>query len=254
MAGERTAASRPPPASRRSRPARPAAARPRRRRLPRAQSPAARPDAARPDAAPPRRRAAGAPLEPPPMATRPPVAAVGRRPGPVVDCAAASAGRAAGTGPTPPEARTNSVSTDADEGGGQQRRPRMQPEGRHGEPESPPHPVKQECDNKLRQRELGTAAPARLLPETADHRPSLPAGQAGQQVDRDPSRQTFGDALKPGHVVRSRHEVATANADHGCAHSRRSIHTRTPKNHTGSPRRRISSTEYNATVCHVHGN
>jgi len=142
---------------------------------------------------------------------------------------------------------------DADQGGRQQRRPRMEPEGRRGEPEGPPHPVKRESDNKLRQRELGSAAPARLLPETADHRPSLPASQAGQQVDRDPSRQTFDDALKPGHVMRSRHEVATSNADHGCDHSPRSIHTRTPKNHTGSPRRRISSTEYNATVCHVHG-
>ncbi len=209
---------------------------------------AARPDAARPDIARVH-RACDAALAAPGV-DRPPRAA--RTP----DCAAARLGRRRRTPGRPPARGRREYEQrhhGGDEGGGQQRHPRVETDGRQGKPNGSPHSVKEERDDKLRQRELGTAAAARLLPETADDRPSLPAGEAGQQVDRDPPRETFGNALKPGHVVRSRHEVATANADHGSDHSRRSIHTRTPKKHTGSPRRRISSTEYNATVCHVHG-
>ena len=193
------------------------------------------------------------PRGPPPMATRPPApaAAVDRSPAP--DCAAVSAGRATGPGPDAARCEREQRHHHGDEGGGQQRRPRVQPKDRRDEPEGPPHAIKKKRDGKLRQRKLGAAAPAGLLPETADHRPSLPAGETRQQVDRDPPRETFGNALQTGHVVRSGHEVPTTNADHGSDHSRRSIHTRTPKKHTGSPRRRISSTEYNATVCHVHG-
>ena len=94
-----------------------------------------------------------------------------------------------------------------------------------------------ERDEQLRQRELGTAAPARLLPEPADHRPALPAGQPGQQVDRDPPRA----ALRRCPATRSTlcdpdDDVLTANADHGCSpFTQVNPHTYTKKTHRLPP-------------------
>jgi hypothetical protein len=140
-----------------------------------------------------------------------------------------------------------------DEAGRQQRYRRMQPHRRRDQPDGHPQPVGAERDQQAGQREFGATAPARLLPEPADHRLALPTGQPGHEVDRDPPRTVLRRAVQPGPTVRSRRAVLVANADHRSARSRRSVRTRTPKIHTGSPRRRTSSPEYNATDCHVHG-
>ncbi len=142
--------------------------------------------------------------------------------------------------------------SDRDEASRQERRRRMQPHRRRGEHDGRPHPVRGKRDKQPRQRQLGTTAPARLLPQPTDHRPALPSGQPGHEVDRDPLRAALRRAVQPGPMVRPRRDVLIPNADHGAVRSRRSEPTRTPTINTGSPRRRTASPEYNATDCHVH--
>jgi hypothetical protein len=139
-----------------------------------------------------------------------------------------------------------------DEAGRHQRRRRVQPHRRCGEPDCHPHPVRAQRDKQPRQWKLRAAAPARLLPQPADHRLALPPGQPGHEVDRDPLRAAFRRPVQPGPMVRSRRDVLVPNPDHGAVRSRRSTRARTPRINTGSPRRRTASPEYNATDCRVH--
>jgi hypothetical protein len=101
-----------------------------------------------------------------------------------------------------------------DKGARDSRRRRVQPNDRPGHPGRRPYPVEAERDRQLRLRQRRAKAPARFLPQPADHRPALAGGQPWKQVHRHAPRAAVSPAVQPGHIAASGRKVLIANANH----------------------------------------
>jgi diguanylate cyclase (GGDEF)-like protein len=80
--------------------------------------------------------------------------------------------------------------------GGQHHACRVQPDHRGDVPRRDADSVHADRDRELRDGQLRTAAPARLPPQTAEHRTALPPRQARDQVHGDTAATPFRDAVQ----------------------------------------------------------
>jgi hypothetical protein len=107
-----------------------------------------------------------------------------------------------------------------DGGPRQQREHRAQRDDRDDGTRRGPQPVKPEREQQAGQRQGGPETPAGLLPEPAERRLALAAGQPGQQVHRDPALVAASTGVQARQVAQAAGKVQIANADHGTVRSR----------------------------------